>query len=258
MVAVRCDDDNSYWNGLAQIIGAWGDPVLPALAKYADDKELRVRCTVAMALGEMSLKTLPDVLPKLLHDPEEGVRNAAAMSLTRMVGPGSPFGGPVEHTPAMINAAVPLLLELLAGPRLSYQRSFQVASALAEIGGDHPEVVPAMLKILKESTDRTRRDNIVSAPRPDGGANQERREAQTIVQALAGAIENDSDNVVRLRAAAFLGYLGPRAKAALPALKKAENDADPAVANMRGKPWDASRAMRRKTLPTVPFPGSGR
>ena len=50
------------------------------------------------------------------------------------------------------------------------------------------------------------------------------------MQALAGAIENDTDNVVRLRAAACLGYLGPRAKAALVVLKKAENDAHPAVA----------------------------
>ncbi|MEI8371960.1 MAG: HEAT repeat domain-containing protein [Planctomycetota bacterium] len=65
MAAIRCDDDNSYWNELAQIIAAWGEPVLASLAKYADDKELRVRRTVAMALGDMPLKTMPDVLPKL-------------------------------------------------------------------------------------------------------------------------------------------------------------------------------------------------
>jgi hypothetical protein len=56
---------------------------------------------------------------------------------------------------------------------------------------------------------------------------------------LGDAIENDTDNVVRMRAAAFLGYLGPRAKAALPVLKKAENDADPAVAK------NASEAVGR-------------
>ena len=44
MAAVRCDDDNACWNEVAQIIAVWGEPVLPLLARYADDKELRVRC----------------------------------------------------------------------------------------------------------------------------------------------------------------------------------------------------------------------
>jgi HEAT repeat protein len=231
MAAVRCDDDNSYWNELAQIIAAWGEAVLPSLSKYADDNELRVRRTVAMALGDMPLKTMPDVLPKLLHDPEEWVRDTAATSLTRMVGPRFPFGGRhAEPTPAMVNAAVPLLLEALAGSRLTYQQSFQVASTLAEIGGDHPDVVPAMLKMLKESTDHMQRDNIVSALGRLAGRIRGDEKVKPIVQALAGAIDSDTDNVVRLRAAAFLGYLGPRGKAALPALKRAEDDANPAVA----------------------------
>jgi len=166
----------------------------------------------------------------LLHDPEEWVRDSAIISLTRMVGPQFPFGSRAEPMPAVVKAAIPLLLEVLAGSQMTHGRSFQVASTLAEIGGDHPDVVPVMLKILKESTDHSQRGSIVSALGRLAGRIRGDEKVKQIVQALADAIENDTNNVVRLRAAAFLGYLGPRAKTALPVLKKAENDADPSVA----------------------------
>ncbi len=93
MAAVRYDEENAYWTDIARVIAGWGEPVLPALGKYAGDSESRVRRTVAMALGEMSLKTMPDAMPKLLRDPEATVRDTAALSLTRMVGERFPFDG---------------------------------------------------------------------------------------------------------------------------------------------------------------------
>lgn len=230
MIAARCDDDNSCANDLAQIIAAWEELRMPDLEKYADDKEPRVRCTVALALGGMALETMPDALPKLLGDSEPLVRDAAALSLTRMAGPNPPFDRHREPTPELVKAAIPLLLKVMADPRIPPERSFRAGMALAEVGSDHPEVVPALLKNLKESTDHMRRDAIITTLGQMAMRIRGDEKVKPIVQALADIIENDSNNVARMQAAACVGSLGPRAKAALPVLKKAANDADPAVA----------------------------
>ena len=53
-------------------------------------------------------------------------------------------------------------------------------------------------------------------------------ETDRVIELLAGALTKD-EHFVRIEVANALGNFGPRAKAALPALKKAANDPVPAV-----------------------------
>ncbi len=229
MEAVRLDDEDSHWQQLAQIIGAWGEPALPAVAKYGDDPHPRVRRTVALALGDMRPNKLPEALCTLLGDREESVRESAVCALCRITGH-APFTHREESSPEVIKAAVPLLVEVLANPRLPVDRSDVILWTLGRIGPEHPAVVPALLKTLKESGSPRQRDIAISALGSLAIRLRSDEELKPVLQALIDVLESDSEAVVRMRAAAFLGALGVRGRPALAALKKAEDDADPAVA----------------------------
>jgi hypothetical protein len=56
------------------------------------------------------------------------------------------------------------------------------------------------------------------------------QELKPVLQAMIDVVENDSEAIVRIRAASYLSGLGARAKAALPALQKAAADADLGIA----------------------------
>ncbi len=155
MAAVRYDDENSYWNELAQVIAGWGEPVLPALGKSPGDSEPRVRRTVAMALGDMPLKTMPDVMPKLLHDPEASVRDTATPLLdahgwTRFSIQRPPHCTDNRNAQRRCSAAAGNPVGLAVG-------SPAVVRGRFDAGRDRPRQTggrAALIRILKESTDR--------------------------------------------------------------------------------------------------------
>ena len=234
MAAVRLDDEGGRWLELAQVIAAWGEPALPALAKYVDDPNPRVRRTVALAIGDMRPKTLPDALRMLLGDRDEWVRDSAVVGLCRISGQ-APFARRDPAPPEVIKAVVPLLIEVLANPRLPVDRSDVIISTLGQIGPDHPAAVPTLLKTLKQSSQRQQRDYLVNALGGLAVRLRSDEELKPIVQALSDVVQRDAEAVVRIRAASYLGGLGARAKAALPALQKAAADADPGVAKYAGE-----------------------
>ena len=162
LIAIRLDDEQRYWQEFLPVLTAWGEHILPELDKLAHDKNAVVRRSVALSFREMRLTTLPEALPVLAKDEDAAVRGTAGMALAQMCGSG-PFGGRSDRTasPEVVKEVVPLLLGML-----DHDEVHDVAPltfTLGSLAPDHPEIVPALLKILKKSNDRYRRDLLVSA-----------------------------------------------------------------------------------------------
>ena len=152
MAAVRLDDEGGRWLELAQVIAAWGEPALPPWPSTSMTRIPACRRTVALAIGDMRPKTLPDALRMLLGDRDEWVRDSAVVGLCRISGNALCARDPAP--PEVIKAVVPLLIEVLANPRLPVDRSDVIISTLGQIGPDHPAAVPTLLKTLKQSSQR--------------------------------------------------------------------------------------------------------
>ena len=105
------------------------------------------------------------------------------------------------------------------------------ARALAEIGPRHAAVVPALIHYLKFAEKEGFREtaaeelgDLARRLRKDHG------DMDRIITALAGALERETQSGVRSDIIHALAGIGPRADAALPALRKAADDPDERVA----------------------------
>jgi hypothetical protein len=138
-------------------------------------------------------------LAKTLADPDVGVRQAAAWSLSQV--------GPTAAK------AVPRLIDVLADPD-PHVRTL-AAVALAAMGRQAEAAVPALIRALSDPVDYVR------APAADalGSLGPGARDA---VQPLADRLLARGEPVFVLRSvSAALGDIGPDAKDALPALREA-------------------------------------
>ena len=163
---------------------------------------------------EMRISTFPEALRVLAKDEDPAVRATAGMALAQICGgrfvPRSHRTAP----PEVVKEAMPLLLGML-----DHNEVHDVAPltfALGSLAPEHPEIVPALLKIIKQSSDSNRRDVMVSAIGSSAGQIRKAEDVALIVQTFSDLVENDSANVVRMRAAAYLGVIGARAESALP------------------------------------------
>ncbi len=160
------------------------------------DRRADVRASAADAMrriGAEAHQAIPQ-LRELLNDPEMRVSVAAAAALGTV--------DPDHREFALV------LARALKHP----QRDIRVQSAawLAELGP--PEAVPAMIESLKD---------------PDWSVEGLERAGPAAVPDLVKAIETTGLDRIRQGSATALGRIGPEADAALPALIRAADDADP-------------------------------
>ncbi len=221
ILAARLDSQNRYWHDIGDVIGAWGPDVLPALDAYVADKDDIVRRTVAWACGEMKVDQVPDPLAALLADSDELVRTYALEALVTLS---------ERPNKELRQQVVPLLFAGLKGGSIHRSHWPHAIDALAKIGVNHPGIVDGLLEIMKESSDASYRRHAASElGRLARRLREDHVEAKRIISELIVVVREDTDEVVRISAIAFLGYLGERATAALPALREAEGDSYEAV-----------------------------
>ena len=216
MLAVRLDNDGRCWNVVAWILGEWDQKVLPELDRFIDDEHDLVRRTVARAWGRMSLNSLPDKLPKLLDDNHNWVRWETIAALGRLSRrPG----------PELKSAAVPLLIESLAEEAMHRETWREAVGALREVGAAHPDVIPALIEQMKTAKNEDYRVMVADELGDLGYQLRHGHEdLHRVVNALAKALEEESLPDVRRKIIGALRRIGPKAKDALPTLRKARDD----------------------------------
>ena len=216
MTATRLDVKNRYWSSIARVGGGWGPGVLPALDAYVADESDVVRRTVAMDCGEMQVGEVPAPLVVLLKDDDMLVRTYALDALVALS---------ERPSKKLKQAVVPLLFEGLAGEPIHYTYWPKAMSALAKIGPEHPAVVDGLIGIMKQSPDESYRAH---AARDLADLARRLREdhadVERIVSALVSVVQEETSRDVRRRTIWSIGNVGARATAALPALRKAEDD----------------------------------
>lgn len=236
IVAIRADKNNRYWPAISNIFAKWGPKMVPKLASLVRDEEhYRVRRTIAMALGRMNLETVPDELRAMVTDEHQWVRATAVDSIAKLSRSG---------TAEMQDSAVPALIEALDDEVSQIRRS--AIDALADVGPVHADVVPALIRALRQDKEPGARRDAASelgnvARRLRAGD----KDLPPIVAALAEAVEQDRDEDVRRYGISALANLGPRAAAAIPALRKAEDDRYESVSKAAREALRKIRAGRK-------------
>jgi len=195
--------------GLAQIEHKDLKKILPALLIAIKDQEADVRFYAAVTLtaaaytDEQSARTLNEAVPvliKTLNDKDARVREYVANALA-LVMPESPA-----------EAAEPLV-KLLNDKEKGAEKTVQeaVLAALSRIKPATPEMISAVLKLLKE--DKSVKGQAASALGDFGSSDPE------VISALVDAMK-DSDRFVRQEAVCALRKTGRPARGAIPELKK--------------------------------------
>lgn len=185
-------------------------------SKDLDSADSRVRADAARTLGGwyLSLNDAQDRPPdeilvqrltRLLYDPDTNVRASAAQGLA--------FLGP------RAKKAVPSLIELVK------KNDDAIVDAIITLGSIGPAATESVPHLL-ESIQKNRRAKSVGLQSLGLMAPEDKRTLKALEKGL-----EEEDALVRTTAAATLGYIGPPAASAIPALKKAANDDDPYVAN---------------------------
>jgi HEAT repeat protein len=188
---------------------ALGESAVPDLVKAM--RHERLRPTIAYLLGEMGpqAKGAVEPLTKLLADPKEEVRHEAIMALGKIG--------------AEAKSAVPSLAKFLNPPEGA--DAYAAAYALGRIGAAAIEAKPALLDAMvckDESVCLIAAWSLVQI-HPNCKECSEK-----VLPILIHALGDPSARY-RLEAANVLGAMGPLAKPAAEALKKAAGDQDPRV-----------------------------
>jgi len=199
-------------------IGPFAKAAAPALISAMQDGSAYVRRRAAQALGRIGAQGegVASALTRGLEDKDKRVRVWSASALQR-VQPASGRG-------------LAELVRFLGGGRRDKKKD--AVRAIGEAGPAAKDAAPALIKAFKTIGQEGRMDFLAEALGKMGPAG-----IDTLIAALRGG-----DAETRNRAAWALGWLGPDAKAALPALINATKDADPTV---RFLAEDALRHVRQ-------------
>jgi HEAT repeat protein len=235
MKAVRADEQNRCWPQMAHIIAGWRDQkaALSVVEKFAADEHWRVRRTLAMALGNMKPTNVPDWCTKLLDDEEAWVRSTMLDALCKLT-----KGAQAD----LQKELVPLIIKGLSDQAMPYEYLNSGTHALAEIGPQHPDVVPSLIGFVQKARNENCRGysatalgTIARRLRPDHS------DLDRIVAALAKALEGESQADPKRQILYALKNLGPKAAAAIPAVIKATDDPDDYMAKQAKEALGAIR-----------------
>jgi len=205
-------------------LSAIGAPAVPALIGTLKDPSSDVRrssCDALKAIGPPADSAIPALI-ETLRDASRMVRMRAAEALG-YVGPGA-------------KAAVPSLAEALKDPD-QWVRNY-AAQSLGRIG---PDAAPAVAGLVAALQDQGIRHSAIQSLEKIGPA-----AAEPAVPALIELVRSPGEPtgpeksasgryvpsqgaMTRVLAIKALGAMGPRAKAAIPALNGARKDEDPSV-----------------------------
>jgi HEAT repeat protein len=203
-----------------RILGAIGPDARDAAPPLQDafkDKDFDNRLRAAWAL----VRVAPDLpagrafLISVLKHKDKEVRRTASESLARL----GPRGKP----------AVPVLLETIRAPvtdKDTWMACMRALFALWQIGPEAKEAIPALTRLCKDRDEGVRMLAAGALLRVEEGNRQARRALKPLLPDLAGCLA-DAEPGVPLFAADVLGRLGPEARSALPALRKALESNDP-------------------------------
>jgi HEAT repeat protein len=178
----------------------------PALMNSLKDSELQVQEASIWAIGKIG-PIASDAVPQLIElfrGPQSRLRSVAAQAIARI--------GPKAE------AAGAILAESLQNT--SYLETWpDVFEALGRLGKSAVPAVPVLATIILDPQHQFRRASVKTLKELGPHAKE-------AIPALARALENDEDCVVREGAAEALGKMGAAGKDAMPALIRASNDQD--------------------------------
>ncbi|MHC4398954.1 MAG: HEAT repeat domain-containing protein [Planctomycetota bacterium] len=135
-------------------------------------------------------------------------------------------------SPELRKAIPPLLVEGLRDEGMHREYWWRACRALAEIGPAHPDVIPGLIHFVRHAENEGFRETAADELGDLGRRLRKNDENLTrIVAALADSIEREPVADVRREIIRALATIGPPAKEALPALRKAEDDPYQAVSD---------------------------
>ncbi|MCH8047522.1 MAG: HEAT repeat domain-containing protein [Planctomycetes bacterium] len=241
--AVRADEKNRYWPSVAYLVAKWDQKtVLPALEKFARDEHHRVRRTATLAYGEMNLTSLPSGVRQLQKDSDASVRMTMTDSLVKLS---------KNARPEMLKQIVPLLIAGLKDETVYREYWRRAAAALGTIGPAHPDVVPALIDLMNHTQNPDYRGTAAETlGRLGSRLRRDHKDLDRIVAAMTKALSEESHPDVRGDIIYGLRYMGPRAKSALPALRKAEDDPVESISKAATKAIQA--ILKKKRSHTSP------
>jgi HEAT repeat protein/beta-lactamase regulating signal transducer with metallopeptidase domain len=193
-------DELEAAKGACRKIGA---AAVPVLQKGLKDPRKNVREFAVIALGDMGYraKAAGPALIEMMRDEDLSIRVAAIDAVASVD----------ETTEGFVPALSAALKDKAAGVR---QRA---ASILSAIGPGAKAAVPALVEALEDSDLSVRREAVNSLSRIAPGD-------ASLVPALAARVKADDHRSVRILVIRYFGEMGPKAKAAVPALIEALKD----------------------------------
>lgn len=230
----------------ALALGCMGNLALeaaPALHNNMESGEPVVRLISALALRQIDpdqTQAVVPVLSNLLENVTYGLEAAHALA---DIGPPAHSAVPalvalLEHEwpyfreaaghalwridPTRARKIVPVFVELLHRKDITYSSRLNIVATLGKIGREAQAAAPIMMTHLNH---RDRRIQLAAA---EALLKIDERQSSVVVPFLIEYLRR-TDQWDRDRAAEMLGQLGPKAKAAAPALREATKDADPRV-----------------------------
>jgi HEAT repeat protein len=195
-------------------LGSAAKEAVPDLLKCVQDEDYLVTVSAAEALGllapEKAKETAVPVLAKWLDRSDPSIRIAVAGGLGRMGG--------------LSKSAVSALCNTLVdkNPEVRFSALF----ALGQIGPGAQDAVCSLLKAVKDSETRVGVQAITSLILID--LNKMRQAKGIVLPVLLKGLEQ-SDVSTRFAALTDLGFLGPEAKSAVPAIVQAMQDKEPQI-----------------------------
>lgn len=210
-------------------IGPDAQAAVPAITGLLEKMNLFTRARAARALGQIGpkAKTAVPTLHKLLEDESTMVRVWAAFALARITGDVKPH----------LERILELRQEDSSGKGKDGVRcavSYDVAQALELLGGEASPALDILLEaLLDKKTPAGTHRHVARA------LGHLQKDADAIVTKLIALLERPAEGFQRQdnceHAAEALGMLGPKAKAALPVLRRLAQDQENEIAEAAAK-----------------------
>ena len=194
----------------AQGLSAIGEPAIPGLIHGLKHESVQVPvCAVLGRMGPKAKAAIPGML-WVVENGKPEARREALMALAAIA---------EDET-----AVLPTFIKELKDPVPEIQ--MMAVYALGKLGPKAKSAIPEIAKLISPKNPQLSRVSAWALAMIDPSALGE--STDRVVELLSEALSKD-EHFVRIEAANALGSMGSRAKAALPALKKAANDPTPAV-----------------------------